>query len=233
MGDYFDKFERNCVGCTCKSTLFEFLNEEELTLIDRNKITVMFKKGETIKKQGTFMSHVLSLNSGLAKLYLEGLKERNAILRIVKPTNFIGGPGIYLDQIHHFTITALMDSSVCFIDLQVFKQIIDNNKTFAIEFMKDFSSNILSVYNRLINLTQKQMPGRMADTLLYLFTEIFESTRFPKIITSYDLADLSSMSKDSALKVLRSFDKEKIIRVSDNEIVLLDPEALKTISRIG
>jgi len=85
----------------------------------------------------------------------------------------------------------------------------------------------------LINLTQKQMPGRMADTLLYLFTEIFESTRFPKIITSYDLADLSSMSKDSALKVLRSFDKEKIIRVSDNEIVLLDPEALKTISRIG
>jgi CRP/FNR family transcriptional regulator, polysaccharide utilization system transcription regulator len=233
MGDYFDKFERTCVGCTCKSTLFELLDEEDLTLVDRNKITVVFKKGETIKKQGTRMSHVLSLNSGMAKLYLEGLEERNAILRIVKPTNFIGGPGIYLDQMHHFTITALMESSVCFIDLQVFKQIIDRNKTFAQEFMKDFSSSILSVYNRLINLTQKQMPGRMADTLLYLFNEIFVSTTFPKIISNYDLADLSGMSKDSAVKVLRSFDKDQIVRVTDNDITLLDPEALKTISRIG
>lgn len=233
MGDYFEKFERTCIGCTCKSTLFELLNEEELILIDKNKITVLFKKGETIKKQGTFMSHVLSLNSGLAKLYLEGIKERNAILRIVKPTNFIGGPGIYLDQMHHFTVTALVDSTVCFIDLRIFKQIIARNKFFALEFMKDFSRNILSVYSRLINLTQKQMPGRMADTLLYLFTEIFECTKFPRIISSNDLADLSGMSKDSAIKVLRAFDKEKIIRVSDNEMMLLDPEALKTISRIG
>lgn len=233
MGDYFEKFERTCIGCTCKSTLFELLNEEELTLIDKNKITVLFKKGETIRKQGTFMSHVLSLNSGLAKLYLEGIKEKNAILRIVKPTNFIGGPGIYLDQMHHFTVTALVDSTVCFIDLRVFKQIIDRNKSFALEFMKDFSRNILSVYNRLINLTQKQMPGRMADTLLYLFTEIFESTKFPRIISSNDLADLSGMSKDSAIKVLRAFDKEKILHISDNEMMLLDPEALKTISRIG
>jgi CRP/FNR family transcriptional regulator, polysaccharide utilization system transcription regulator len=233
MGDYFEKFERRCNGCTCKSELFELLKDDELTLVDKNKITVMFKKGETIKKQGTFMSHVLSLNSGLAKLYLEGLEDRNAILRIVKPTNFIGGPGIYLDQLHHFTVTALMDSSVCFIDLQVFKQVIDSNKAFALEFMKDFSSGILSVYNRLINLTQKQMPGRMADTLLYLFNEIFESTKFPKIISSYDLADLSGMSKDSAVKVLRGFDKDKIIRVTDTEMTLLDLEALKTISRIG
>src|ERR1035438_5866346 len=208
MGVFFEKFDRTCIGCTCKSALFELLNDEELALVDKNKITVVFKKGETIKKQGTRMSHVLSLNSGLAKLFLEGLEERNAILRIVKPTNFIGGPGIYLDQVHHFTITALMESSVCFIDLQVFKEIIDRNKSFSLEFMKDFSKSILSVYNRLINLTQKQMPGRMADTLLYLFNEVFNTSTFPRIISNYDLADLSGMSKDSAVKVLRSFDKD-------------------------
>ena len=233
MFEYFNKPGRSCIGCTCKSALFSLLNEEELTLVDKNKITVIFKKGETIKKQGTYMSHVLSLTSGLAKLYLEGIENRNAILRIVKPTHFIGGPGIYLDQLHHFTVTAMLDSSVCFIDLQVFKQIIDNNKSFALEFMKDFSSSILSVYNRLINLTQKQMPGRMADTLLYLFTEIFESPKIPRIFSNYDLADLSGMSKDSAVKVLRSFDKEKIITLSDSEMLLLDEEALRTISRIG
>ncbi|MDD5694740.1 MAG: hypothetical protein PHD61_05495 [Bacteroidales bacterium] len=34
------------------------------------------------------MSHVISVNSGLVRIYLEGVEDRNAIIRIVKPTNF-------------------------------------------------------------------------------------------------------------------------------------------------
>jgi len=91
--------------------MFSVLKEKELELIDRNKYTVTFKKGETIHKQGTFLSHIVSLNSGLAKLYLEGTGVSNGIIRIIKPTNFIGGPGIYFDKIHHYTVTALQDST--------------------------------------------------------------------------------------------------------------------------
>ena len=181
------------------SPLFCLLNKEELQLVDANKIQVNFKAGETIKKQGTFMSHVLSVNSGMAKLYIEGLEGRSAILRIVKPVSFIGGPGIYFDQRHHYTITALVDSSVCFIDLQVFKDVLRGNQSFAEEFLKDFSSDVLRVYNRLIFLTQKQMPGRMADALLYLHDEIFEQPRFPMILSRSELSELSAMSRETAI----------------------------------
>ncbi|MCX6268621.1 MAG: Crp/Fnr family transcriptional regulator [Bacteroidetes bacterium] len=192
---------------------------------------VHFNKGETIRKQGTYMSHVISISSGLAKLYLEGNEQRNAIIRIVKPTNFIGGPGIYLDQRHHFSVTALMSTTVCFIDVAVFKEIIESNKIFSIQFMKDFSRNTLAVYNRLLCLTQKQMPGRMADTLIYLFEEIFESKKFPMYLSRQDISELSGMSKDSAVKILREFQNDKIINLSDAEMELLDPEALQRISR--
>ena len=209
------------------------LSDAELELVEQNRVNVVFKPGETIRKQGTAMTHVISVNRGLAKLYLEGVEHRNAILRFVKPTHFIGGPGIYLDLMHHYTVTALMESSVCFIDIHVFKKIIRQNSLFAEEFMKDFSRNTLSVYNRLIYLTQKQMPGRMSDTLLYLFDEIFQSNRIPVLVSKQDLADLSAMSKDSAVKVLREFQKEGIIRFTDNEMELADAEALIKISRIG
>ena len=179
------------------------------------------------------MSHVISVNSGLAKIYLEGIEQRSAIIRIVKPTNFIGGPGIYLDQRHHYTVTALIDTTVCFIQVSVFKDIIDSNKEFAHEFMKDFSKNILQVYNRLLVLTQKQMPGRMADTLIYLFEEIFESTTFPMYLSRQDISELSGMSKDSAVKILREFHNDKIIFLTENEMQLLDSEALHRISKIG
>jgi CRP/FNR family transcriptional regulator len=215
------------------SPLFCLLSAEELQLVDANKIHVNFRAGETIKKQGTFMSHVLSVNSGLAKLYLEGIEGRSAILRIVKPTSFIGGPGIYYDQRHHFSITALLDTSVCFIDLQVFKTILGGNRKFAEEFLKDFSKDVLDVYNRLIYLTQKQMPGRMADALLYLHDDIFGDLRFPMIISRHELAELSAMSRESAVKILRDFQKEGLIRISDHELEILDVESLRKISHIG
>jgi CRP/FNR family transcriptional regulator, polysaccharide utilization system transcription regulator len=233
MIDYLKIRKMECISCTCKSPLFQLLTDEELHLIQENRVNVIFQSGETIRKQGTAMTHVISVNRGLAKLYLEGLENRNAILRLVKPTNFIGGPGIYLDQMHHYSVTALMETSVCFIDIHVFKKVIKQNSNFCDEFMKDFSRNTLAAYNRLINLTQKQMPGRMADTLLYLFDEIFESDRFPLLINKQDLADHSAMSKDSAVKVLRAFQNDGILQITENEMILLDKESLHKISRIG
>ena len=223
----------DCNNCEIKSPLFCLLTENELEAINQSRITVQFRKGETIRKQGTFMSHVISLNSGLAKLYIEGIDQRNAILRIVKPTNFIGGPGIYLDQRHHFSITALIDSTVCFIDVAIFKEIIDNNRAFSAEFMRDFSKSVLSVYNRLVFLTQKQMHGRMADTLIYLFDEIFESRKFPMYLSRQDISELSGMSKDSAVKLLREFQQDGLIDFTDNEMVIKNPEAIYRISKTG
>jgi len=225
--------EKNCRDCKFRSPLFNLLSDNELDLIDQKRFEVRFRAGETIRKQGTYLSHVISLNAGLAKLYLEGIDNRNVILRIISPTNFIGGPGLYVDQRHHYSVTALVDSVACFIEREVFKEIIHLNKNFAAEFIKDLSNNTLTTYNRLINLTQKQIPGRMADALVYLSDEIFKSKSFKLLLSKQDLADLSGMSKDSAVKGLRSFKEEGIIDMNKDLIEILDYETLKKISKIG
>lgn len=233
MDDLRNGINRECKGCACMSPMFELLTDEELSVINKGKITVLFRAGETIRKQGTFMSHVTSLNSGLAKLYLEGRNQKHTIMRIVRPTNFIGGPGMYLDQVHHFSLSAMQDTIVCFIEMQSFKQIIFQNKAFGEEFLKDFSSNILLVYQRLINLTQKQIPGRMADSLIYLFEDVFKSNRIDFHFSRQDLADLAGISKDSCVKILREFEEDGIILFRSHGIELLDEPALKKISMLG
>ena len=233
MSDHCENPARNCLNCDLKSPLFCFLTDEELELVRKNKITVVYRSGETIRKQGTHMSHVISVNSGLAKVYLEGDGEHNSIIRIVKPTHFIGGPGIYLDRVHHYSVSALTQTTVCHIDVELFKQLIDNNRIFAREFMKDFSHSILSVYNRLTLLTQKQMPGRMAHALLYLANEVFCSLKFEIPLTKQDLADLSGMARDSAVKILREFHSSDLIRFSDGLMEITNPESLRRISVTG
>lgn len=224
---------KNCMDCGFRSPMFDHLSKAELQLVNDNRFEIKFNKGEIIRKQGTFLSHVISLNSGLAKLYIEGPNNKNLILRIIKPTRFIGGPGMYYDQRHHYTVAALVDLSACFIDIKIFKEIIHSNPGFSAEFMKEFSINMLSTYDRLINITQKQIPGRMADALLYFSDEIYKSNQISSVISKQDFADLTSMSKDSAVKILREFKEDGIILNHTDHIEITNKEALLKISNIG
>ena len=223
---------KNCFDCALRSPMFDFLDKEELKIISENKFEIKFRKGEIIRKQGTHLSHVISVNSGLAKLYIEGYNGRNLILRIIKSRNFIGGPGMYFDQRHHYSVIALVDLSACFIDMKIFKQIINTNPAFAGEFMKEFSKNMLQTYDRLVSLTQKNTPGRMAEALLYLANDIFENDRFDPLITKTDLAELTGMAKDSAVKILREFREDNLITL-DKGIEILNRPALQKISEFG
>lgn len=219
--------------CELRSPLFCLLTDQEQHYINSSKITIHYDSGETIRKQGTFMSHVATITSGLAKMYLEGPNRQRSMLRIVKAGGFIGGPGLYLDRINHFSVTALTETTVCLIEADLFKELIDQNRQFAHGLMREFSQNILSVYRRLVNLTQKQMPGRMADTLIYLVEEVFESMAFPAYLTKQDMAALSGMAKESAIKVLRDFQHSQIIRLTAREWEVLDMERLSRISQTG
>ena len=140
---------------------------------------------------------------------------------------------MYVDKRHHYTVTALIDSCACFIDVEIFKQIIQTNKEFEEGFIKDLSINTLSTYNRLINLTQKQMPGRMADVLIYLSEEIFTNRKFKMFLSKNDMAELGGMSKDNVGRVLNSFKSEGLLDISDNIIEILNMDSLSVISRIG
>ena len=225
--------QNDCLTCVRRSPMFNLLSLEELQIVKDNRVNIHYKAGEIIQKQGTFMSHAISVNAGLVKVYLENEGHVHTILRIVPPTNFIGGPGIYFDQYFHFTVTALKDSSICFIDLTIFKNILNQNREFADEFMSDFSKNVVSTYTRLVNLTQNQLPGRMAYALLYLFEEVYGNKEYIISVSKQDLADLSAISRESSAKILRDFQNEGIIRFTNNEVELLKPEMLQKIRSIG
>lgn len=232
MNSWSQKNSKNCVDCGLRSPMFNYLSEQELELVSNNKFEIKFRKGEIVRKQGTFLSHVISINAGLVKLYLEGYQGKNIILRIIKSQNFIGGPGMYYDQRHHYSVIALVETSACFIDINIFKQIIHSNPDFAAEFMKDISKNMLSSFDRLISLSQKQIPGRMADALLYLSQNIFESNNIPTHITKNELSELTSMSKDSVIRILREFKNEGILKLSQG-IEIINPDKLAKISMVG
>lgn len=223
----------NCNNCNLRSPLFNTLKPEELELVNQDRFEVFFKPGEMIFKQGSASSHLLMLNTGLAKLTLEGLKDRNLILKIIKPPEMFGGPGIFVDQRNYYSATALVPSSVCFVNLDRFKQAIRVNPDFAEKFIEHISRNSIFTFGRFVDITQKQMPGRVADALLYLSNEIYQSKQFKISLSRQDLADMTSLSKESFIRIIKEFKEEGLIVMNGDFVEIIKLEALKKISQIG
>ena len=224
---------RNCMECNQRLPLFTFLTSGERKILNSNRFEVCFKAGETIFKQGTSATHLIVLNSGFAKLYVEGVRNRQLIIRIISPWELIGQASLYFDNRHHYSISALSDVSACFIGISEFKQVLRMNHAFSEEFIRTSTSKGISYFEKMVSLSQKQMHGRIADGLLYLSEKIYKSNSFDLHLSRQDMADLTGMSKDSAIRILKEFDHEGVIRLKGRSLTIIKPKQLECISEKG
>ncbi len=74
---------------------------------------------------------------------------------------------------------------------------------------------------------------RISDVLIYLYQKVYNSDTFDLILSRQDIGELSGMTKDSAIRVLKDFESEGIIKVDGKKIKILNKEILNDISNKG
>ena len=77
------------------------------------------------------------------------------------------------------------------------------------------------------------MRGKLASSLLYLSQDEFLVEDIFNYLTRQDIAEFASVSTESAIKFLKEFEKEKILKLKGKEIKILDHGQLETISKNG
>ncbi len=215
------------------TTCFEYLTSEEQELVNKNRIELSYKKGEIVAKQGTFASHIIFLNEGLVKVYLEG-RPKDLILKIVPSNHLIGLPSIY-DGNNRFiySVATYSASTVSLIDISLFKQLLHNNSRFATKIINILNEDTALIYGRFFCLTMKQSHGRVADILLCLANRVYKAPKFELAISRNDLADLTGLASESVIRILKEFKDERLISIEGKVIHILDGEGLERISSIA
>lgn len=224
---------KNCLDCNMRIPMLSTLSRPELIELNENRFEVKFKAGETIFKQGTSATHLLILTTGLAKLYVEGVQDKQLIIRIIKPWEIVGQASLYFDNRHHYSIAALNNTTACFIEINAFKKAIQANTLFAEEFIKNCTQKGIFSFEKMVSLSQKQMHGRIADGLIYLSGKVYEALNFDLHLSRQDVADLTGMSKDSAIRILKEFHNEGIIELDGRKLKILNYAQLERISETG
>lgn len=224
--------EINCRSCIIKSTAAGILGEKELEIMEDNSAKVSFKKGEIIFRQGSFSSNIIYLRTGLVKLHMAG-PQKEQIIKIVKAPAYLGIPTTFGDKINNYSATALEETNACFIDIKTFKQLIYQNGEFAYELIINMCKNELTNFHNWVNLSQKHLNGRMADTVLFFSRDIYRKDEFELPLRRSELADLICTSRETVSRILTDFYKEKILSVKGRGIKILKKKLLEQISKMG
>ncbi|MFH1121820.1 MAG: Crp/Fnr family transcriptional regulator [Bacteroidota bacterium] len=215
--------------CRC----FEKLSPEERGFLDANSVVIKYNKREVICKQGSFVSHVMYVEKGLAKVFLND-GANSLVLKIIPSGNLLGLSSLSEDQnTYQYSAMAYVESEIKLIDINVFRQLIGRNAEFAKEVINILSANSVQIYGRFFCLTHKQAYGRMADILLCLSKRVFKQTEFDLPLSRKDLAELSGISPETVIRMLKKFSDDGLIHIDGKSIKVLDYDRLIRISEFG
>jgi CRP-like cAMP-binding protein len=219
--------------CDIQAPCFQMLIPEEAELVRASKTQVLFRKDDNLTKQGAFASYVLFIISGYAKQYLEGDGSRSYNLNIIKPGDFVGLSSVFSGNTFTYSSVAITDCQVFLIEKDAIAKVAKENGNFGFQIIKRYCEQNTNLLGTVRSLMYKQMNGRLAETLLYIDSLKDNKAEIFQLLSRKDIADFAGISTESAVKILKSFEKDGLIELHDKDIKILKYEVLNEISRKG
>jgi CRP/FNR family transcriptional regulator len=221
-----------CKACRFKCDFFNAVERSGKTIPESQIFQARFSKHEKICRQGDEVSHAIYLTEGTAKLYIEGLSGHNIILYLMKPPAYIGLLSFF-ESIHYtYSVTAIEDSQVCMLKLDLLKELYLEDHKVLLSLNKAFGKSVALIMNKIICLNQKNIRGRIAESLLSLAT-FYGTNSYRLPVTRKELGEMSAISEENTVRLLTELRKEGIIRIEGRELTIIDIILLKKISDLG
>lgn len=224
--DYLDKI----------GDLIDVLTPDQREEIIGHTTVVRFRKNEVIYCEGDLPTNLMCLVSGKVKIYREGVGGRPQIMRVLGQTEYFAYRA-YLAGEPFVTAAAAFEPCVVLkIPLGIVTAFIKENPKLGWFFIQKLAHDLGVSDERTVNLTQKHIRGRLAESLLFL-KESYGVEEDGSTISIYlsreDLANLSNMTTSNAIRTLSAFAAERIIGLDGRKISIIDEKALREISAIG
>ena len=216
--------------------IWKMLSDEERILVRNNAKIVNFRKNEMIYIEDEQPKDLMCLLKGKVKIFKNGVGGRSQIIRMIRPVQYFGYRAFFAREPYVTAASAFESSTVCFIPMELIEGFFRKNGNLALFFIQLLSLDLGIADQRVVNLTQKHIRGRLAESLIFL-KESYGLEEDGATINIYlareDLANLSNMTTSNAIRTLSMFVDERIIAMDGRKIKVIDEEKLRKISKIG
>lgn len=216
--------------------MWTVLTPQEKRLVSDSIHIQRFRKNQIIYAERDEPEFLWVLIDGKVKQYKDGVGGRQQITRLMRPVAYFGYRAYFAGECYVHTAVAIEPSVVGSLPMSVVVKLINGNNNVAWFFIRDLSRNLGSADTRIVNLTQKHIRGRLAESLLVLMESYGvedDGVTIRVYMGREDLANLSNMTTSNAIRTLAAFQNEKIIVVDGRKIKITDEQALRKISKYG
>ena len=218
------------------SGIWDPLTEEQRQYLSAHFTLQCYKKHEIIHFEGETPTNMMCLLSGKVKIYKDGVGGRSQIIRMAKPVEYFGYRAYFAGEDYINAAAAFEPSVVCLIPLETVMELMKENSGLAMFFIRQLAGNLGVADRRTVNLTQKHIRGRLAESLLFLKDSYGleeDGSTISIYLSREDLANLSNMTTSNAIRTLSMFANERLITIDGRKIKIIDEEKLKRISKMG
>ena len=218
------------------NAVWDYLTPDEKEYIDQHIFSKNYRKNEVIYREGDPTDHVVMVVRGTVRLTKEGVGQRLQIIRLLKPYDTFGYRSAIAGDCHSTAATALENTVLYYIERDAFLSVIKQNITFCYAVLVAMSKDLGISESQTVNLTQKHIRGRLAETLLTLrktYGLEGDGVTIAMYMAREDLANMSNMTTSNAIRTLSQFASEGLISLDGRKIKLLDEPQLTRISRLG
>lgn len=218
------------------SPIWNVLTPEEKMFIHSEVEMVRYAKNEMIHHEGDLPTHTMILVEGKVRIYKEGVGQRQQIIRMLKPYDHFSYRAIIAGDTYNSCASALDSCIIYRISREAFLQLIQTNNEFCFQMMVQMAKDLAVSELQTVNLTQKHIRGRLAESLLNLKDKYGldeDQATISMYMSREDLANMSNMTTSNAIRTLSQFVGEGLITVDGRKIKILNEEELIHVSRLG
>jgi CRP-like cAMP-binding protein len=218
------------------SPIWATLTQEERERAAQEVKIVHYEKNEVIHNDGDESAFVWMLLRGKVRIYKEGIGQRQQIIRLLKPYDIFGYRACTVNEPYNSSASAFEDCAVYRMDRAFFNALIQENGALCYQVMLMMAKDLAFSEIQTVNLTQKHIRGRLAESLLTLVKNYGyeeDGNTLAMLLPREDLANMSNMTTSNAIRTLSQFAQEGLLSIDGRHIKILDEPALEKISRLG
>jgi len=228
-----DKSTCSCESCQLRSLFFSHVDIDELNNICDIKVEKEYSKGEIITGEGERIDEFLYMKEGLVKLSKSDINGKDQIISFSKPFDFVSLLSVFSSKKYKYSVTAIEDTTVCILDLEVVKKYAQENAMFAMDLMTSISEATDKILLDNLAIKRKHLKGRIAHVLLYFSDYIYNKDEFELPISRREIAEYIGMTTENVIRTLSEFRKDNIIKIFGKDILIADKKRLRSISEFG
>lgn len=227
----------SCDKCdSAHSSIFCVLNKLELSNLSESKSHISYKKGQTIFYEGNHPHGLYCMYSGKVKIHKLGHDGKDQILRLAKAGNVIGYRALLSDDYYHASATAIENSVICFFPKRDYQTKIIANPSLSIQIIKLLSADLKVAEQKAMNLVQKQVRERIAETLLMLkefFGQDPDTGAINTALTRESIGNIAGTTTETAIRTLSDFQKIKVVELTGKKIKIVNVKELIKIANLS